>query len=151
MARTRSSQILEKAQRRLNGLRYLNPNMDFGNGLSVENFASITEEVQTKLDDYNATIASLDQRRAEIATLEQTLQNLSERMLGAVASVYGKESDEYEMAGGVKRVRQRPTPASGGEGLTTPVSAALVDSDISTPTNEVMNEAMNGNGKALIN
>jgi hypothetical protein len=28
-------------------------------------------------------------------------------MLGAVASVYGRESDEYEMAGGVKRVRHR--------------------------------------------
>jgi hypothetical protein len=39
---------------------------------------------------------------------EKTLRDMSERMLTGVATKYGKDSDEYEKAGGVrKRDRKR--------------------------------------------
>ncbi len=114
MTRKRKSTILEKAQRRLKGLKYLKPSMDLGNGLSAQTFASMTEALQAKLDDYNEMVDQLDQRRAEIEVLEQSLAPHAERILNAVASLYGKDSDEYEIAGGVKRVRQNLSPHQGG-------------------------------------
>ena len=40
---------------------------------------------------------------------EASLRDLSERMLAGVAAVYGKNSDQYEQAGGVRKSeRKRP-------------------------------------------
>jgi hypothetical protein len=45
----------------------------------------------------------LDQTRNTVSDKEQALSELSERMLIGVACKFGKNSDEYQMAGGVRR------------------------------------------------
>lgn len=109
MTRPRTSPVLETAQRRISGLKYLNPQLDLGKGLSLTQFAALADELTTQLTDYNDTVASLDSQRSNIEALEERLKKLSERMLSTTASLYGRDSDEYEMAGGVKRVSRKST------------------------------------------
>jgi hypothetical protein len=107
MTRILNLKSLDKAQRRIVGIRNLNLELNLGKGLSVSEFSTQVEILQAKLEGYNAMVNALAQQREEIDTMERSLRGTSERILGAVASIYGKESDEYEVAGGVKRVRLR--------------------------------------------
>jgi hypothetical protein len=103
MYRALTSKTLETAHRRMLGLRYLDPEMNFGKGLSVPDFTDQVETMKAKLDAYNEMVNALKQERESLDAIEKTLRGTSERILGAVGSLYGKESDEYEVAGGVKR------------------------------------------------
>jgi hypothetical protein len=102
-----STKGLDKAQRRLTGFRYLNPNLDFGNGVSVPDFALKTEAMQAKLEAHNALVAEFTAKimasREEISQLDKALSDTAERMLNTIAAIYGRTSDEYEMVGGTKR------------------------------------------------
>jgi DNA integrity scanning protein DisA with diadenylate cyclase activity len=122
MSRVLTSKALETAHRRMLGVRYLDPQMDFGNGLSVSSFTDQVETMKAKLDAYNEMVNTLKQEREAIEAMEKSLRGTSERMLGAVASLYGKESDEYEVAGGVKRGkrsrRKAGEPADADTGVT---------------------------------
>jgi hypothetical protein len=119
MVRILTSKALETAHRRMLGVRYLDPKMNFGNGLSVPGFTNQVEALKAKLDAYNEMVNALKQERESIEAMEKSLKGTSERMLNAVASLYGKESQEYEVAGGVKRVRRSRRkagePAATGE------------------------------------
>jgi hypothetical protein len=112
MSRVLTSKTLETAHRRMLGFRYLDPEMNFGNGLSVPNFTDQVETLKAKLDAYNEMVNALKQERKSLEAMEKTLRGTSERMLGAVASLYGKESNEYEIAGGTKRIK-RPRRKAG--------------------------------------
>jgi hypothetical protein len=55
-------------------------------------------------------LSKVDQSYNDMMAAEQTLSDLSELMLLGVASKYGKNSNEYEMAGGVRKSdRKRST------------------------------------------
>jgi hypothetical protein len=45
----------------------------------------------------------IDSSKSEIDQLEKNLSELGERMLIGIAFKYGKDSREYEMAGGVRK------------------------------------------------
>ncbi|WP_442946450.1 MULTISPECIES: hypothetical protein [unclassified Nostoc] len=45
----------------------------------------------------------IDSSKVEIEELEQTLGTFSEKMLMGIGFKYGKDSREYEMAGGVRK------------------------------------------------
>jgi hypothetical protein len=126
MTRTLTLKSLDKAQRRMVGIRNLKLELNLGKGLSMSEFSTQVETLQGKLDAYNAMVNALAQQREEIETMERSLRGTSERMLGAVASIYGKESDEYEVAGGVKRVRLRKRkPAEATDGSAETAGAAI--------------------------
>jgi len=66
--------------------------------------------MQAKQDAYNALLSQADQAQNELLAAEKAIRDLSERMLAGVASKYGKDSSEYEMAGGTRKSeRKRPT------------------------------------------
>ncbi|MEH2450114.1 hypothetical protein [Nostoc sp.] len=54
------------------------------------------------LNDYNAAIAMIDSSRKKLDEMEKTLNQISDKMLVGVGFKYGKNSDEYELAGGVR-------------------------------------------------
>jgi hypothetical protein len=61
------------------------------------------EQLRSKIDAYNTALSVIDSSQTEIEQLEKTLGDLSEKMLIGVAFKYGKDSPEYEMAGGVRK------------------------------------------------
>ncbi|MBW4633280.1 MAG: hypothetical protein KME30_15715 [Iphinoe sp. HA4291-MV1] len=99
----RTSRILEKAELRTSGLKAIDPNINFGDTRNLQNMTQLIEQLRTKIDAYNIALAVIDSSKTEIQELEKNLGELSEKMLIGVAFKYGKDSREYEMAGGVRK------------------------------------------------
>jgi hypothetical protein len=107
--RKKGSRVLDMALRRVSGFAAIDENLDLGHGLTLENYRKAIADVQAKLDAYNEALSSADAAKNDLETAEKNLRDMSERMMNAVAAVYGKDSSEYEMAGGVRKSeRKRP-------------------------------------------
>ncbi|MDD2922102.1 MAG: hypothetical protein PHQ36_07425 [Anaerolineales bacterium] len=64
---------------------------------------------QTKLSAYNTLLSQVDEVYNAVLSAEKALRDLNERMLTGVAAKYGKDSSQYEMAGGIRKSeRKRP-------------------------------------------
>ncbi|GAB4198585.1 MAG: hypothetical protein Fur006_48510 [Coleofasciculaceae cyanobacterium] len=75
--------------------------------------ADTTAEGLSALKSYAESLSMVDRAASTVQDIEQQLRILSERMLIAVAAKYGKDSYEYEMAGGTRKsARKRFTRKS---------------------------------------
>ena len=99
----RTYRVLEKAEFRTAGLKAIDPTMDFGDGRNLESMTQLIEQYRTKIDTYNTALTVIDSSKTEMDELDKTLSDLTEKMLIGVAFKYGKDSREYEMAGGVRK------------------------------------------------
>jgi hypothetical protein len=102
--RKRTSVILGRADLRLASLRSIDESLDLGNGLTLDSYSMLIDTLRNQLSTYNQALSTIDQTRSSIEQLERQLSSVSEKMLLGVAIKYGKESDEYVMAGGSRRV-----------------------------------------------
>ncbi|MBC6431091.1 hypothetical protein FM036_09790 [Nostoc sp. HG1] len=103
MSRTkRSSRILEKAEFRVAGLKAIDQNINFDDTYSLQNLTQLIEQFHNTLDRYNADIAMIDSSKTKLDEMEKTLNQVSDKMLMGVGFKYGKNSNEYELAGGVR-------------------------------------------------
>jgi hypothetical protein len=100
--RRKSSRILEQAEIRAAGLTAIDPNLDFGNGRSLQLLKEQIDELQDWINTYNTELTNLDNTRSTIKAREKKLRELNANMLVLVALQYGKDSPEYAMAGGVR-------------------------------------------------
>jgi hypothetical protein len=98
----RSSRILEKAEFRVAGLKAIDPKLKFDDTCNLQNLTQLIQQVQKMLDDYNAAIAIVDSSKIKLDEMEKTLNQISDKMLMGVGFKYGKNSSEYELAGGVR-------------------------------------------------
>jgi outer membrane murein-binding lipoprotein Lpp len=135
---TRNSAQINNTKNRLIGFTTIDPNLDLGNGLSVQKLSQLTSDLQAQLNEYNSTIVRLDQMGSQIQDLEKAIAHLSGKMLTAVGLTYGYDSEQYQMAGGKKRKRN-----------------AAVTQTLSAPTLPVIESInlvknTNGNGKKAI-
>jgi len=103
----RTSKILEKAQRRATGLSAIDPALDLSNGLTLAYFTETIQSVQAKHDAYNQALSTVDSLYNELLAAEKVLADLKERMLTGVAAKYGKDSSEYEQAGGTRKSERK--------------------------------------------
>lgn len=116
--RKRSSVVLEKAERRLAGMQSVADDIDFGSGLTLTAYETRIEQIREKLQAYNRMLSSIDGVYNDLLAAEKELTDFSDRMLSGVGVRYGKDSSEYEMAGGrrkserKKRTRQTPNDAN---------------------------------------
>jgi hypothetical protein len=100
--RKRTSRVLENAELRSAGLKAIDLNLDFGDTCSLTNLIQQMDELRAKIDAHNTAVIAIDSCKTQIEQLEQSLSNLCEKLLIGVAFKYGKDSREYEMAGGVR-------------------------------------------------
>ncbi|MEH1810194.1 hypothetical protein [Nostoc sp.] len=98
----RTSRILEKAQLRSAGLKSIVPSVKFDEDYSLEKLVESINQLRNKIDVYNTALSVVDSSKTEIEEMEKNLSQLSEKMLMVVGIKYGKDSREYEMAGGVR-------------------------------------------------
>ncbi len=105
--RKRNSRILTQANERLNGLKAIDPALDLGNGLKASDYETAITNLRKIIDEYNQMLSQLDEKQNQIDAAEIALRDLSERMLAGVASKFGKDSDDYEKAGGVRKSERR--------------------------------------------
>ena len=106
----RGSRTLEKAQKRLDGIQSVNPKFNAGAGFTAAGYLKLINELRAEISTYNIALSNLDEITNQVAEKEKLVAQYSERMLLGVAAQYGKDSHEYEKAGGVcKSDRKRPT------------------------------------------
>ncbi|MBE9139770.1 hypothetical protein IQ254_21660 [Nodosilinea sp. LEGE 07088] len=120
MARAkRTSTTLQKAERRAAAMGSIKPNLDMGNGMTLVSFWADIDDLRDRQKKYNELLSTVDQLYNEMLAAEKALAEKSERMLNAVAVVYGRNSSEYEMAGGKRRSERRRTsqPAPGQQSV----------------------------------
>ncbi|NJL37384.1 MAG: hypothetical protein HC899_12025 [Leptolyngbyaceae cyanobacterium SM1_4_3] len=129
----RSSPVLDKALRRMAGMRSLHHKLKLANGLNLTEYDARIQALQTKLLNYNTMLSQLDEVAGQIALLEQDLSNYSEKMLLGVAAQYGKSSLEYMQAGGKPRKR-----------------SARATSTTEVAPEATTNVTLNGNGTSAI-
>ncbi|MEH2076938.1 MAG: hypothetical protein V7K57_21485 [Nostoc sp.] len=115
--RKRTSLILERAVRRAASINSIDPNLDLDNGLSLPAFSTLIETMRSRENAYNTALSTLDKLYREMLETEDKLADMTEHMLMAVATRYGKSSVEYGMAGGIPKNQRRkglrgesPTP-----------------------------------------
>ena len=107
--RKRKSTVLESAFKRLLGLQAISPTLDLGNGLTVPIFAGEVAKLENLMNAYNLLLAQSDEGQNKAIAQEKLLRDLSERMLEGIGSKFGHDSNEYEKAGGTRKVdRKRP-------------------------------------------
>ncbi|MFN6570725.1 hypothetical protein [Dendronalium sp. ChiSLP03b] len=98
----RTSRVMEKAEFRSAGLKAIDLNMDFGDNCNLQNLTQSIEQLRTMIDAYNTALAAIDSSKTKIDEMEKSLSNLSDKLLRGVAFKYGRNSNEYEIAGGVR-------------------------------------------------
>ncbi|MGG6267303.1 hypothetical protein ACQ4M3_22710 [Leptolyngbya sp. AN03gr2] len=110
---TRGSTELDKAQRRLAGLKSIDPTLDLGYGLTIDTYTEMIESLQEALAKHNQIVSDLDASRKTIDELDRTMAAMSSRMLSAVKIKYGSNSKEYSQAGGtVRKGSNASTPST---------------------------------------
>ena len=101
--RKKSSNTIAEAANRLAGIKSIDPHLDLGNNLTAQAFSDKITATQNALEDYNTTLSMADEKQNVFAAREKDLIDIHERMLLAVAARYGKNSNEYEQAGGTRK------------------------------------------------
>jgi hypothetical protein len=107
--RKRNSFALTKAERRIEGMQMINPELSFDNELSIGSYNTKIVEIREKLAAYNQARAIVEKTQNALLEAERELNSYSEQMLLSVASRYGKNSDEYGMAGGTRKSDRKKT------------------------------------------
>lgn len=98
----RKSSVLETALIRKANLTKIAPTLDLGHGNTLAAYNAEIATLQSDLDAYNQILAAADDALNRLRAAEKSVANRSTRMLAGVGVAYGKDSSEYEMAGGTR-------------------------------------------------
>ncbi len=110
MARAKkASRILNDAEKRLAGIKIVNPKLTFGDGISVADLEKKIAAFREKLATYNEQLSQVDEIYDEVIDAEQDISKLASNLLAGVGIQYGKNSSEYETVRGVRSRRRRPS------------------------------------------
>ncbi len=104
---------LEKGVTRLSAIKSIDKALDLGNNINVANYEKEISKLTTQLAAYNTALSTIDDLYNSCITQIEVLKDWNERMLTGVATKYGKNSSQYEMAGGKKKSeRKKSVPKS---------------------------------------
>ncbi|MBD2109834.1 hypothetical protein [Nodosilinea sp. FACHB-13] len=95
--------ILEKAELRATSMVSIEPELDLGNGRTLEMYWEAINAMRAKQQKYNALLSNVNSLYNELLAEERTLGEMSEHMLSGVKVKFSRNSHEYEMAGGERR------------------------------------------------
>ncbi|HEX2935978.1 MAG TPA: hypothetical protein VHO72_11540 [Bacteroidales bacterium] len=113
--RTVSTEVA-KANKRLDGIRSIEPNIDLGNGITDAAYATEIAKVTSLTEKYNTLLSEVDGTLTALEQAERELADYSQRILNAVGTKFGYNSIEYEKAGGTRKSEKRRTSRNGNNG-----------------------------------
>lgn len=102
MRARKPSAIVTRAQGRAARLAAIDPNLDLGHGVSLAALTAAIDDSRATVEQYNALIAAADALRGELRKKDARLWALHSALLAAVGAAFGKDSAEYQKAGGVR-------------------------------------------------
>ena len=103
----KSSKDFENAIKRMASLKSIDPALDLGNGLSVETYQQSIDQVSNVMEAYNTQLSLADSLSSSLKEKEKLLRSFTERMLTGVAAKFGKDSEQYQKAGGTKKSERK--------------------------------------------
>ena len=103
------TKAMKELEQRIAGMKASDPAMDAGNGVSVAAGEALLTEARTLLENYNIKLAEGDDLLNQFTAKNREAGKFNSKVLPAVGLKYGKDSSEYEMAGG-KRESERKKP-----------------------------------------
>jgi hypothetical protein len=116
MARKKLSRVLdlEKGITRLAAVKSIDTALDLGNNITVANYETEVNLLLSKLSTYNTALSTIDDLYNGCIAQIDVIRDWNERILTGVATKYGKDSSQYEMAGGKRKSeRKKSTPRAG--------------------------------------
>jgi hypothetical protein len=114
--RKKTSAMLVKGEQRLAGLKSIDAKLDLGNGLTPASFEKEVNNLRFTLEAYNTLLSKADEASNAVEQAEKQLAIAAENILLGVKIKFGKDSNQYEMAGGTRlsdrRRRRESAPAT---------------------------------------
>ena len=107
MRPTKMSPTLDDGWRRLERIKAIDPLPNFGTGFGIADYETNLNELKSCLGSYNTSIAASDQYLTQLKEKEKSIRDMRERILTAIAFIYGKNSDEYVAAGGIRKSERK--------------------------------------------
>ena len=105
----RNSVVITKAKKRKLSIGSISTTFKVSDEVTFEKYEQLITETDKTLNEYNELLRLADEKANILDALEIKLRDWNLRMLEGVSSVYGKDSNEYEKAGGVRRSdRKKP-------------------------------------------
>ncbi|MBD2242085.1 hypothetical protein [Nostoc sp. FACHB-888] len=105
----RDSRILSKAEMRLASIKSISSSLNVGDNLTVQDYTGKIASLRQSLEAYNTTLSTIDVLLTQITENERDLADYSEKILLGVAHKFGKNSHEYQMAGGTRKSDRKRT------------------------------------------
>lgn len=109
--RKTTTATMRTAIKRIAGLQAIDPVLDFGNDKSIVKYQETLTNAEDALNLYNTKLAELDELLNDFNVANRLLGGYNTEMLSAVRAMYGRDSNEYEQAGGTRlseRKKGRP-------------------------------------------
>ena len=98
---------IERARTRLAAVKSIDPALDLGSGITIGNYETAIVSLATNLENYNTTLSTIDDLYNVCIAQITIIRDWNERVLTGVATKFGKNSSQYEMAGGKRKSEQR--------------------------------------------
>jgi hypothetical protein len=112
----RTSPEVDAAKIRAASLESIDAALDLGNGQTLASYNAAIAATEKQLNTYNTKLSELDEMLNNLEESETALADLSERMLAGVASKFGKNSTDYEKAGGKRKSEIQRGPKKAAKG-----------------------------------
>jgi hypothetical protein len=103
METKQSSKILDQALLRVANLETIDPQLNFGDGLTLQEFSILAQSVQNTLREYNAAVATANQTAQTLQEMEKRLVDVGDRIVMGMACKHGTRSPEYQMLSKIRR------------------------------------------------
>jgi hypothetical protein len=100
---------VQDVQKRIDGMTTIEPELDFGSGVSVVTMKAAVKKVSDGISLLNMKLSEADELGNNIDADIKAMNELSSRALKASEFKYGKDSNEYEKMGGT-RASERKKP-----------------------------------------
>jgi hypothetical protein len=114
--RKKTSAMLVKGEQRLAGLKSIGVSIELGNDITSDSLENDVANLRLALENYNTLLSKVDEASNAIEQAEKQVAIATENILLGVKIKFGKDSSEYEMAGGTRssdyRRRRETTPAA---------------------------------------
>jgi hypothetical protein len=92
--------IAEASTEQLAGLKAIDPELDLGEGCSVQALQDLINRLRDKVNAHKEALSTIDAIKLEIEALEEELKQLQQKVRLGVAFKFGKESREFRLVGG---------------------------------------------------
>jgi hypothetical protein len=144
---TRGSAELDKAERRLAGLKSIDANLDLGFGLTVETYTQLIESIRQELAQHNQMVADIHASRKNLDDSDRQLATMSAQILSIVKVKYGGTSAEYGKVGGTV---SKNNATNTSKDTSKNVSDNAVDSSVRSISDPEVTQNGNGQVKEVV-